>query len=320
MLWLPLFLLACGGKDDTDDGGTDVPSDASDADTDADADADGDTDADTDSDTDADTDSDTDADTDADSDTDTDADSDTDSDTDTDTGPTETGTTETGPTETGTHDTGTTETGTHDTGTVDTGPQPAWIGNAYRFDSSSLSITHPAGLGPLLLGLYSDVFLMQAIELQGTDLTLRFAVVDVVTGDQDLCGTTIDVVADFSTDPTATAGPVDAATTLNGIDLPFEFASMSVTFDPTYTSVTNGSLQGQLLTEPMVDVLAPGGPPDSVCLLLTTLGASCVTCPTTVTSPNCLPWRADGATAALDPTLTLVERTEADILADPACP
>ncbi len=126
----------------------------------------------------------------------------------------------------------------------------------------------------MLSALYADVFLMQVLDLQGTDLTLRFALAGFA--DQEMCATTVDVVADFSTDPQATAGPADVAFSVDGAALAFESASLAVTFDPTYTSVASASFEAQLFTEPLVPLIAGAGqPPDTVCLLASSLGGSC---------------------------------------------
>jgi len=53
--------------------------------------------------------------------------------------------------------------------------------------------------------------------------------------------------------------------------------------------------------------------------VLASYGTSCATCPGSGAS-TCVPYVGTGARARWETSLIVVERTAADILADPACP
>ena len=93
---------------------------------------------------------------------------------------------------------------------------------------------------------------------------------------------------------------------------------MTITLSATYDNIVDAGLEGMIDTVPLVPLVAPGASDDAICDLIASLGASCVPCPVTG-GPYCLPYRSDGARALSDPALTVVERTTADIAADPAC-
>ena len=82
-------------------------------------------------------------------------------------------------------------------------------------------------------------------------------------------------------------------------------------------SATLGLLDATLDTRPLVDFLAPGGPPSAVCDLVAAFGIACDPCADG--EPTCLPIRIEDAPGALAADALGVV-TRADVDADPACP
>jgi len=349
------LMWGCNGDKDSASSDT-VPLDSIDGTLsgDGDADTDADTDADADADTDADTDADADADTDADTDTDTDTDTDVDTDTgavgtssgdtatttatDTDTGFIVTSTADTGSGNGGDADTDTdtdsdtdadtdtdtdadtdTDTDTDTTaGTADTGVGSGLaLGSTFLYDESTVDITQPAGVGFLLLAQWNTPFLMEAVDLVGTTLTLRLAVSDG-NGNQELCAETIDLPTDFSNDPFFSYGPADTQVSGMGLAATVEDLTIDGAFSANYTRITGTAVSGSVDTVPLVPLVNPYGAPDEICTLLGVFGVSCGACPSGA-SLYCLDYASRFAEADTV-SLSLVERTSADIAADPSCP
>jgi hypothetical protein len=328
-----------------------------DADADADADSDADTDADSDADTDADSDADTDADSDADTDADTDTDTDTDTDVDTAVATlTDTGNPVTTPGGTGyvvvdSADTGLPVVDTSDTSDTSDTAQPAdtavpgdtsvpvdtastgdtastadtatppgptlTLGSTFLYDESTVTVTEPGGVGFLLLSTWDTPFLIEAVSRSGTDLTLRMAVSDGA-GQQDLCTETVDLVTDFSADPVFSYGPADTTVSGQGMTVLVEDLTLMGTFSPTYDRILDTEVSGTVDTVPLVPLINPGGGPATVCNTLAVFGVSCSACPSGA-SAYCLDYASEDSDADLV-GITLVERTSADIQADPNCP
>ena len=211
-----------------------------DADTDNDTEVDADTDGDTDTDTDTDYDGDTDADTDTDTDDDTDADTDADTDDDTDIG----------------------------TDPIDCSLE----GRAYEWDLVSATWVEPAGVGALLGGFLDEVPVMGVTATSGTEIESVFGLPS-----QSECVTF--PTADFSGDPVFAIGPENAIFNINGTAVTVVNLEVRGAFESDCSSIRGGSLQGQLDIREIADTLGFGDAA-TTCGLLTTFGASCVTCDT----------------------------------------
>ena len=83
-----------------------------------------------------------------------------------------------------------------------------------------------------------------------------------------------------------------------------------------YTTLDRVVMVALMDTRPLVPLITPGGPPDSVCVLIETFGVACSPC--TDDEPLCVTVRVEEVPASGGPTPVL-PRTLDDIAADPAC-
>ena len=174
-------------------------------------------------------------------------------------------------------------------------------------------MTQPAGAGGLIGPLLGGSELLIGV-VQTTPITLRTGGAAMVG--QDLCVTTEDLPnADFSGNPTITFDAPLVTFVVNGTDLPIE----DITFEGTYSQ----SLDNQLATfAGLLDTrdysTVNFGLPDAACANLAAIAAvNCVPC---VDGQSlCIDLEITQVLGTSEPT-TLVERTPADVAADPTCP
>jgi hypothetical protein len=228
-----------------------------------------------------------------DADTDTDADSDTDSDADTDT-----------PTDTAP------ETEPHDPLTVDV---TGWV---YAVRLADANWVEPVGFGALIATLFGGTeILVSPTSVEAAEIEMLGAFGS--SGIQELCYETVPFPAATWTDPDfdLTAASIDL--TVSGFVLPVIDARLSGTFSPTGDQIGDGELSGSLDTRGLAEALGLGTAEGAVCEFIATFGVSCVACPDG--EPYCLELGVIDIVAPNLPGTTLVERTVADIVADPTC-
>jgi len=208
--------------------------------------------------------------------------------------------------------------------TADTGPLPIDTGvhlldgRAFQFNANAVSVD----AGGVPITLYEPNMLVQVLDVNTITGTaeLRVASYDPSTGGQALCAPTSDVSGDFSADPELTFGPVDGAGGLFGKYAPVEQASGMILFDASYESIVNAQMSALWEINAFASYYYGPGYGSNLCTVLGYYGgAGCTTCPVSGSS-TCMPVHATNAQGRWDPSLTLVERTEADVQADPSCP
>lgn len=213
---------------------------------------------------------------------------------------------------------------THSFTTTDVGapvPVPTLPDRTYAVDlaSPSLSFVQPPGVGGLLQSqLAGFSVLVSVADATATDLELRVGIGSVSPFVQDLCQPTSDLPSsDFSTNPYFSAGPATLPFDM-GITS-FEFQELmlegALTADADAMLMT---LEAVVDTRPLVPLVVPGGADSAVCDLLAAFGVTCTTC--AGGGDFCLPIEVIDIVAEEQVGLTLVERTAADVAADPTCP
>jgi hypothetical protein len=188
------------------------------------------------------------------------------------------------------------------------------IDKTYLIDGSSGTWVQPLGIGPLLQQQGSDMFL-KVVDANATELTLRGATGDVLsaTPAQEMCATTGDVEGvNFAANPWFDAEIDDAQ-----LYAPIDDLIISGAFSPDGTYIQGIRVEGTMDTRPLVPLLDPLGDDDLVCDLVATFGVSCIVCPDG-SGDYCLDVLIEDMVAD-ESTVNIVERTEADILADTAC-
>ncbi len=205
----------------------------------------------------------------------------------------------------------------------DTGPLPidtgvhVLEGRAFQFNPNAVTIV----AGGVPITLYETNFLVEVLDVNPITGTadLRVASFDPNTGGQAFCAPTNDVEGDFSANPELTFGPIDGGGGLFGKYAPIEQASGFLVFDPSYETIDDAQMTALWDIDTFASYYYGPGYGSSLCSLLGTYGGGCTTCPASGSS-TCLAISATNAKARWDPGLSLVERTEADVQADPSCP
>lgn len=222
-------------------------------------------------------------------------------------------------------DPGTTYTATLDesacggiTWTFETGGDPVSVvldGSTYVVELDSGRWVEPFDVGELLGGIVDDSLLIGVPSAGPGGIELVVAGHD--SGGQDRCVVTADLGTTWS-EPDFTgdvAGPVAGGDWLLATDV-----ALTGSFSSDGSTIYGMTLQAEIDTRAMVDAIG-GGTDDSVCTLLWSLSADavCEEC-SDGTGAFCVDVYAVDVTAELLPGVSVFDRTEADILADPACP
>ncbi len=195
----------------------------------------------------------------------------------------------------------------------------ALAGRVWEFNVGDGLWVDPPGVGPIVAPLVDMPLLLSVTGQNRVTLDLRVAPTDS-PGVQDVCVVTTEVYgADFSTNPTTTFGPVDLSANFSGITGTITGLTGSATFSTDSARVDNIVLDGNLDTRPLVELVTPGGPANTVCLLLVLAGVACQPCPDG-TGSFCIDVRVEDMDALEVVGGTVVPRTDSQILADPTCP
>ncbi len=214
-------------------------------------------------------------------------------------------------------DTDTTGTPTGDTGTtepIDTGIH-VLEGRAFIFNPANATVA----AGPVGLNIFASVYMIEVLDVNTITGTTTMRVAGTTNaGSQAMCVPTADIEADFSADPLLTFGPVDGNLGLWGKRTPIEQASGSILFDSLYERIDNASLAALYDINNFADYYYGSGFGSYLCSVFGYYGGGCTTCPASG-STECLGISGSGMVGRWEPALSLTERTQADIQADPSC-
>lgn len=189
-------------------------------------------------------------------------------------------------------------------------------GNVYSLDLTTGVWLEPENVGAILGSFLADTqIFVRPTEVTGTEITMIGGIGS--GGVQDLCSPTIPFPAAGWSDPyfelTAPSLELDVA----GVEVNIENLELSGAFAPDGSRIQGTVMKGSIDTRALVDLVEEGGEDDAVCVLAGTLGVSCLECGDG-SGPFCLSVWVDNI-AAEGVNATLVERTDADIAADPTC-
>jgi len=189
-------------------------------------------------------------------------------------------------------------------------------GNVYSLDLTTGVWLEPENVGAILGTFLEDTqIFVRPTEVTPNQITMIGGI--GAGGVQDLCSPTIPFPAADWTDPyfelTAPSLVLDVADVVVNI----EDLELSGAFAPDGSRIQGTVMKGSIDTRALVDLVAEGGEDDAVCVLAGTLGVSCLEC-SDGSGPFCLSVWVDNITAE-GISGSLVERTDADIAADPAC-
>jgi hypothetical protein len=189
-------------------------------------------------------------------------------------------------------------------------------GESYEIDLMSLRITEPPGIGGLVTPLLGDFRIgMSVVDHGATTIDLRFAALDEVVDEQDLCAETVDISASIDAQGTFEAVLPTLTVTVDGTAITLEDVSFSGTFAPDGDDIAGMSLSATADTRGFDPLLGLGGV-GATCTLVTGFGVTCGPCANG--QPFCLTAAGDNGEATLFAD-AIVQRTSFTIANDPQC-
>ncbi len=165
--------------------------------------------------------------------------------------------------------------------TVDPGPPASGLeGNAYDIDLEGATWVEPAGVGTLLSGSLTELYLsVTSVSASSIDM---IAAVGDGSGSQDTCEpTNAFPPADFTENPFFQLGPADISFDAAGYSVPITDLKLSGQFKSDGSAIEDGTLQGQLDIRDLADLIGDllgTSDPASICGLLSAFGAECDSC------------------------------------------
>ncbi len=208
-------------------------------------------------------------------------------------------------------------------GTAIDGGNEAIVGKTYALDISSGSFVEPAGVGDLIGGLLENKILIGITSVENDVMTVRGAISDGSTTDQDMCTETLEEfpTADFSTSPYFEIPKEDVTLSVAGFTATIYGLEVTGTFSSDATYFGGGTLQGELDARQILPLLGDAGldaeTPEEVCGLLLGFGVSCVECQSD-SEPLCVRLVVERLVAE-DTGVELVPLTADDIAANAEC-
>lgn len=203
------------------------------------------------------------------------------------------------------------------TSNVGTATTTAVTGHVFALDVANGEWVEPAGVGDLLATQLGDTQIFVApTATDATSITMTGAIGSANT--QDLCSPTIPFPPADWADPYFSLQSPLLPLVVAGLVIEIEDLDLSGAFAPDASRIQGASLQGSIDTRPLGVAFDLGTTENAVCDLVYTFGVSCEAC-ADGSGNFCLSVWVDSIEAADVPGLTLVDRTEADIAADPAC-
>jgi hypothetical protein len=190
------------------------------------------------------------------------------------------------------------------------------VDTVYDLDLASGSWVLPSPEVGALLATQLDVELLFMPLSADTEIVMRGAL-GTGADAQDLCSPTLEFPAATFEDPFFQIASPLLTLNVAGYSIDVQDLDLQGSFRPDASGIDGASLQGVIDTRPLVDVLAPGGADDSVCVLVSTFGVSCVDCGNG--ENYCLEVWVDSIEAGAVNADPLVAITEADIAANPDC-
>lgn len=190
----------------------------------------------------------------------------------------------------------------------------------YGFALSEGRVVRPEGVGSVLSAYMDQETLLGVRRADETNLDVRFApsLYGSAPPEQDTCAVTGDVSGvDFSEQPWFSAGALSIVLNIAGVPVPLDGMTFEGAFASDGSYIGGGVVSGTLDTRPLDPLLDDSGTPGAFCAVAASFGETCEPCPEDGAS-YCLPLRVDELTAT-EVDAMLVERTAADVAADPSC-
>jgi hypothetical protein len=189
-------------------------------------------------------------------------------------------------------------------------------GRVYALDLAGGDWVEPPGVGPLLSSQLGDTqVLVSPLALDATSITMIGAIGSA--GIQDLCSPTLPFPPADWTDPYFSLAAPALDLVVAGFTVTIQDLDLSGAFAPDASRIQGAALKGTIDTRPLGVAFDLGTAPDAVCQLVATFGVACQECGDG--EPYCLSVYIDAVEAGYLNGSTIVERTDADIAADPAC-
>ncbi len=192
------------------------------------------------------------------------------------------------------------------------------VGTNYVVNIDSGRWIEPAGAGALLGGNLTVDILIGVSDATPTTLSVLGGVTEELSANQDLCSETVAFPdASFASNPYFEIGPQDITIGILGSNLDIDDLHLSGAFRTDFSGIEGATMEGQMDTRGLVELLAPGQGDDAVCVILNTFGVACVTC--NAGGDFCVDVVVEDLAVPATASV-VVPRTAYDIANDPGCP
>ena len=183
----------------------------------------------------------------------------------------------------------------------------------YLVDLTTGTWTEPPGIGPVITDLIPIETLWVSPDIIGDQIAMIAAFIDPF-GNQADCLPTLPFAATPFEDPWFSSSTAVLPFELQFSTITLRDVSLTGAFAPNGGRIDALDLTGTLDVREIEPLLPPG---TDVCGLVELFGSACFACPDAVEA--CATLTVENLDAALDPGAVVVERTPADIAADPLC-
>lgn len=190
------------------------------------------------------------------------------------------------------------------------------VGDVFDLDPANGEWVEPAGIGDLIASQLGDTQIFLSVSaLTDDEITMLVAIGSSDT--QDLCNPTIALPPAAFTGAAFSIVSPELPLEISGVTLAIDEAEISGVFSVDGTRINEGTMAGSVDVRPLTSAIGLDDP-DSVCELIAAFGSTCDAC-ADGSGTYCIDLRIEQMVAPLLPGASVIERTEAEISADPSC-
>jgi len=154
------------------------------------------------------------------------------------------------------------------------------VGATYTIDLATARIVEPAGIGSVLTSQLQQSILVGVESVDASNIQMIGAIAAAGTTTQDYCTPTIPFPsADFTTAPFFTIGPRTTSLSVAGYNVEIQDLEITGTFAADGSYFGGGTLSGTIDTRPLAPLLDDSGNEGAICDLAVNFGAACEACP-----------------------------------------
>ena len=165
------------------------------------------------------------------------------------------------------------------TSNVGTPTTTSLVGNPYAIDLAAANIVEPPGIGSVLGAYLTTNILLGVMSASGTDMQMLGALAIEGGTTQDYCSPSIDFPPADWQDPYFQIGPQDTNFAVAGYDIAVQDLNITGSFAPDGSYVDGATLSGTIDTRPLAGLVDDSGNEGAICELAVNFGATCEACP-----------------------------------------